>query len=112
MIDFFGNPIIEEEIMQHFDMAMQCFDTKIRGGFGNTPAILQEAQKDLAADNAAAAKAEYGRGLNTGLDIAIDKLISAGCALSNQCEYAPLRAQWWACVKYINDLRGVENDQS
>ena len=63
MKDIYGHhlPIIEEEIMRRFDITMQCFDTKIHGEFGDTAAILEEAQKDLAADNATAAKAEYGR---------------------------------------------------
>ena len=54
--DRFGHviPTIEDEIMAHFD-------TQIRGDFGNTPAILEEASKDLAADNAAAAQTDYGR---------------------------------------------------
>ena len=69
MIDFFGNPIIEEEIMQHFD-------TRIRGGFGNTPAILEAAHADLAADNAAAAKAEYGRGPDIPL-VTLESLVIA-----------------------------------
>ena len=57
MKDIYGHeiPVIEEEIMKHFD-------TIIRSEFGDTAAILEEAHEDLAADNAAAAKAEYGRG--------------------------------------------------
>ena len=59
---------------------MRYFDTMIRGGFGNTPKILEEAHKDLAADNAAAAKAEYGRGI-TMVSVpllALDRLLGAG----------------------------------
>ena len=65
MKDIYGHeiPIIEDEIMKHFDITMQCFDTKMRSEFGDTAAILEELHKDLAADNAAAAQAEYGRGL-------------------------------------------------
>ena len=40
---------------------MAHFDTLIRGDFGNTPAILEAASKDLAADNQAAAAEDYGR---------------------------------------------------
>lgn len=42
-----------DEIMSRFD--------KLIGEFGNTAEILQAASKDLAADNQAAAAAEYGR---------------------------------------------------
>ena len=57
--DRFGHviPKMEKEIMAHFD-------TTIRGDFGNTPAILLEASKDLAADNQAAAAEDYGRGVS------------------------------------------------
>lgn len=55
--DMYGDliPTIDEETMNHFDLL-------IKGDFGNTPAILEAAHEDLAADNAAAAAAEYGRG--------------------------------------------------
>ena len=42
-----------DEIMAKFD--------KLIGEFGNTPAILQAASADLAADNQAAAAEDYGR---------------------------------------------------
>ena len=50
MKDIYGHklPIIEDNIMGYFDNAI---------------VQINKAQKDLAADNAAAAKAEYGRGL-------------------------------------------------
>ena len=60
-------PEMEKEIMAHFD-------TTIRGDFGNTPDILEEASKDLATDTAAAAAEDYGRGATNKFKVLCESL--------------------------------------
>ena len=97
--DRFGHviPEMEKEIMAHFD-------TAIRGDFGNTAEILEEASKDLAADNAASAAEDYGRctsnhhactGRDAALKAQIERLILRGAALSAYVDSLNLASIRW-----------------
>lgn len=80
------------------DDIMHKFD-KLVGEFGNTAEILQAASKDLAADNAAAARSEYGR--EDHLKEQIKRLIAEGndlvaeiCRLSNFIDVVKKAEPW------------------
>lgn len=95
------------------DDIMAKFD-KLIGEFGNTPAILQAAHEDLAADNQAAAAEDYGRGVSlhescdyreAALKEQIERLIVRGIFLADYTDCLNLASiNWYDEVKRAREL--------